>query len=123
MGMSRKTSMTLEQLIEQLPEAVSCCGSHCGNGGSGYPVGMLVNKIGQIFNADTDESDAAEKKLAELLTSDDWGVRWIAGQYLVDSSRPLSAETTEALRLYDERAVQANAAIAAQAEAGGQTIN
>ena len=63
--MTRNTGLTLAQILAELPNAVSCSGG-CREPGDGYPRGMLVNEIGQIFEAGGIEGNKAEDELAKL---------------------------------------------------------
>ena len=97
--MTRNTGLTLAQILAELPNAVSCSGG-CREPGDGYPRGMLVNEIGQIFEAGGIEGNKAEDELAKLLASKDQAVRYVAYSYLSNSTRRLGAETRSALQVF-----------------------
>ena len=99
--MSRQTGLTIAEILAALPSAGKCPLESGQNGPRvGFPICLLVNEIGAIFEDGKAEADEAEDALVELLKSPEQSARYIAHCYLTQSTRRLSVETRSAISVF-----------------------
>lgn len=90
--MAQKTTLTLDNIVEYLKDALEPETGEEAEILKGYPLCLLVNELGEIFSAGGADAVAAERKLVDILNHLNDAARWIAYRYLADSKRPLSRD-------------------------------
>ncbi len=100
--MLRKTTLTLEEILKEMPGATGCCCEGFDTR-KGYPTGLLVNEIGQIFWAGDGDAAKAETELARLLGDASEDVRYIAWCYLSNGDHVRLGPTRTAMDEFQKR--------------------
>jgi hypothetical protein len=103
--MARQTKLTLDELKKELdsPDGL-CCGLSDRNG-TGYPLGLLVNEVGEIFSKKGPDAQKAEDLLMQLLSGGADAAQWISFQYLKEGAATLSdANKTKFATFYEDPA-------------------